>query len=305
MAQAPTPSPRLRDVLGSGRRSFSFEFFPPKDDDGERRLWTAIRELEPLAPTFISVTYGAGGSTRGRTVRITDRIATETTLRPVGHLTCVSQGVDELRTVVGQYADAGVRDILALRGDPPGGPDAPWQSHPGGLEHAVQLVELVRSLGDFTVGVAAFCEGHPEAQTLEADARVLAEKARAGAEFAVTQLFFRAEDYFRLVDRAAAAGCDIPIVPGIMPVTNLRQVQRFAELSGAEVPSEVTDRLEPLHDDPIALREAGVQVAIELCDALLSGGAPGLHYYTLNRSTATREIHAALGVAASPPGRPG
>jgi methylenetetrahydrofolate reductase (NADPH) len=289
----------LRDVLCSGQRSFSFEFFPPKDEEGERRLWAAIRELEPLAPTFVSVTYGAGGSTRGRTVRITDRIAAETTLRPVGHLTCVDQAVDELRTVVGQYADAGVRDIMALRGDPPGGPAAPWRAHPEGLEHAVQLVELVRSLGDFTVGVAAFCEGHPEAASLQADARVLADKARAGAEFAVTQLFFRAEDYFRLVDRVAAAGCDIPIVPGIMPVTNLRQVQRFAQLSGAALPTEVTDRLEPLHDDPGALRAAGVQLAVELCDALLSGGAPGLHYYTLNRSTATREIHAALGVAAA------
>jgi methylenetetrahydrofolate reductase (NADPH) len=297
MPSGSTPQ-RLRDVLGSGERSFSFEFFPPKDDEGERRLWTAIRELEPLAPTFVSVTYGAGGGTRDRTVRITDRIATETTLRPVGHLTCVAQDVDELRTVVGQYANAGVRDILALRGDPPGGLGAPWQPHPGGLEHAAQLVELVRSLGDFTVGVAAFCEGHPEAADLEHDARVLANKARAGAEFAVTQLFFRAEDYFALVDRAAAVGCDIPIVPGIMPVTNLRQVQRFAELSGAALPPAVTVRLEPWRDDPAALRAAGVELATELCQTLLAGGAPGLHYYTLNRSTATREIHAALGVSA-------
>jgi methylenetetrahydrofolate reductase (NADPH) len=299
MAYGPSGQ-RLRDVIGSGKRSFSFEFFPPKDDEGERLLWTAIRELEPLAPTFVSVTYGAGGGTRDRTVRITDRIATETTLRPVGHLTCVGQGVDQLRAIVGQYASGGVRDILALRGDPPGGPGAPWRSHPGGLEHAAQLVELVRSLGDFTVGVAAFCEGHPEASSLEQDARVLADKARAGAQFAVTQLFFRAEDYFALVDRAAAVGCDIPIVPGIMPVTNLRQVQRFAELSGAAVPATVTDRLEPLRDDPVALRTAGVELATELCQALLAGGAPGLHYYTLNRSTATREIHAALGVSVGP-----
>jgi len=289
---------RLRTLLRTGQRSFSFEFFPPKDDEGERRLWTAIRELEPLAPTFVSVTYGAGGSTRGRTVRITRGIAAQTTLRPVGHLTCVRQNVDEMRAVVGQYADAGVRDLLVLRGDPPGGPGTPWESHPGGLEHAVELVELVRSLGDFTVGVAAFCEGHPEAVNLDADAQVLAAKARAGAEFAVTQLFFRAGDYFALVDRAAAAGCDIPIVPGIMPVTNLRQVQRFAELSGTAVPPEVTERLAPVGDDPVALRATGVQIATELCAALLDGGAPGLHYYTLNRSTATREIHAALGIPA-------
>ncbi len=298
MSTEPSTRPRLRDVLASGERSFSFEFFPPKDDAGERRLWTAIRELEPLDPTFVSVTYGAGGSTRGRTVRITGGIAEHTTLRPVGHLTCVGQDVAELRTVVGAYADAGVKDMLVLRGDPPDGPGATWEPHPQGLDHAVQLVQLVRSLGDFTVGVAAFCEGHPEALSLEADARVLAEKQRAGADFAATQLFFRPDDYFRLVERADAAGCDMPILPGIMPVTNLRQVQRFAELSGSAVPREVVERLEPLHDDPQALRAEGVQVATELCETLLAGGAPGLHYYTLNRSTATREIHAALGLAA-------
>ena len=188
MATALTTRPRLREQLGSGQRSFSFEFFPPKDDTGERRLWTAIRELEPLDPTFVSVTYGAGGSTRVRTVRITARIAAETTLRPVGHLTCVGQEVAELRAVVGRYADAGVRDLLVLRGDPPAGPGTPWRQHPGGLRHAVQLVDLVRELGDFTVGVAAFPEGHPEAPSLVHDARVLAAKARAGADFAVTQL---------------------------------------------------------------------------------------------------------------------
>lgn len=286
---------RLREVFASGLRSFSFEFFPPRDDAGERRLWTAIRQLEPLAPTFVSVTYGAGGSTRERTVRITDRIATETTLRPLGHLTCVGQEVAELRRVVGQYADAGVRGVVALRGDPPGGPSATWQSHPGGLEHAVQLVELVRSLGDFDVGVAAFCEGHPEAIDLDADALVLADKARAGADFAATQLFFRVEDYLALTDRVARLGCEIPIVPGIMPVTNLAQVERFAGLSGSRVPPEVVERLAPYADDPAALRKAGVEVAAEMCERLLAEGAPGLHYYTLNRSTATREIHAALG----------
>lgn len=289
---------RLRDLLGAGRRTFSFEFFPPKDDAGEQRLWTAIRELEPLDPTFVSVTYGAGGSTRDRTVRITERIAAETTLRPVGHLTCVGQDVPALRAVVGQYADAAVRDLLVLRGDPPGGPRTPWQPHPGGLTRAVQLVELVRALGDFTVGVAAFPQGHLEAGTLDADTAVLVAKARAGADFAVTELFFRADEYFRLVDRVRAAGCELPIVPGIMPVTNLAQVQRFAELSGREVPDEVVARLEPYADDPAALRAEGVAVAVELCDRLLAGGAPGLHYYTLNRSTATRQIHQALGIPA-------
>jgi methylenetetrahydrofolate reductase (NADPH) len=291
---------RLREVFASGDLSFSFEFFPPKDDAGERQLWIAMRQLEPLTPTFVSVTYGAGGSTRDRTVRITDRIAAETTLRPVGHLTCVGHSRDELRRVVGQYADAGVRDVLALRGDPPRGLGAPWTPAPNGLDHAVELVELVRSLGDFDVGVAAFPEGHPEAADLDSDARVLADKAQAGADFAVTQLFFRVENYLRLVERVRRLGCELPIVPGIMPITSLKQVQRFAELSGAKIPREVLDELTPLADDPAAVRAAGVALATRLCDGLLAEGAPGLHYYTLNRSTATREIHAQLGVSAQP-----
>ncbi len=288
---------RLPEVFAAGLRSVSFEFFPPRDDEGERQLWTTIRQLEPLAPTFVSVTYGAGGSTRDRTVRITRRIAAETTLRPVGHLTCVGHTVEELRTVIGRYADAGVRDLLVLRGDPEGGPGSDWRPTPGGLDNAVRLVELVKSLGDFSVGVAAFPDKHPEAVDLAADADFLVAKARAGADYAITQLFFRAEDYLALVDRVRRRGCDIPIVPGIMPVTNLSQVQRFAELSGTAVPTEVVERLEPYAGDPPALRAAGVELATRLCDRLLDEGAPGLHYYTLNRSTATREIHAALGAA--------
>jgi len=303
MATGPSAAshpPRLREVFASGGRSFSFEFFPPRDDAGERVLWTTIRRLEPLVPTFVSVTYGAGGSTRDRTVRVTRRIAEETTLRAVGHLTCVGHDIDELRTVVGRYADAGVRAVLALRGDPSGGPASPWRSHPGGLDRALDLVRLVRSLGDFDVGVgvAAFPEGHPEAADLDADARVLVAKAEVGADFAVTQLFFRAEDYLGLVGRVRALGCGIPVVPGIMPITNLVQVQRFVELSGSVVPPEVVDRLSPYADDPPSVRAAGVELATALCDRLLAEGAPGLHYYTLNRSTATWEIHARLAVAA-------
>lgn len=293
-AAAPPRPPTVGELLRSEDKSFSFETFPPRDDAGERQLWTTIRRLEALHPTFVSVTYGAGGSTRDRTVRITQRIATDTTLRPVAHLTCVGHGRDELRSIVGQYAAAGVRDVLALRGDMSGGPGQAWVRHPEGLDHAVELVELLRSLADFSVGVAAFPEGHPEAADLEADARVLADKARAGADFAVTQLFFRAEDHLRLVERAARHGCDIPILPGIMPVTSLSQVQRFAELSGSSVPREVVDRLEPLRDDPAAVRTAGIDIATTLCDQLLSEGAPGIHLYTLNRSTATQQIYANL-----------
>jgi methylenetetrahydrofolate reductase (NADH) len=290
-------APTIPELLAAGSRSFSFEFFPPKDDEGERTLWQAIRELEPLRPTFVSVTYGAGGSTRDRTVRLTGHIATDTTLTPVGHLTCVGHSRDELRSVIGAYADAGVRNMLALRGDPPGGPGAPWTRHPNGLDHAVGLVELARSLGDFSVGVAAFPEGHPEAADLESDARVLVAKAEAGAGFAVTQLFFRAEDYFSLVERTRALGSDIPIIPGIMPITNLGQIRRMAELSGAQVPDAVLARVVPLADDPAAVRSEGVRIAIELCETLLDGGAPGLHFYTLNRSKATREIFGSLQVA--------
>jgi methylenetetrahydrofolate reductase (NADPH) len=290
----------VRELLASGRRSYSFEFFPPKTDAGEAQLWRAIRELESLRPSFVSVTYGAGGSTRDRTVRITGRIAAETTLTPVGHLTCVGSSVAELRSVVGAYADAGVRNVLALRGDPPGGPGGVWEQHPEGLAHADDLVRLVRGLGDFCVGVAAFPERHPESPDVEADARVLAAKAAAGAEFAVTQFFFDADDYFALVERAERHGTRIPIVPGIMPVTNVAQIQRFAALSGAAFPAALADRLRAVADDPEAVRAIGVEVATELCERLLAGGAPGLHFYTLNRSTATREIYRNLALTGSP-----
>jgi methylenetetrahydrofolate reductase (NADPH) len=296
MSRTLSRSVAISDRLAGGDRSYSFEFFPPKTDEGERVLWEAIRQLEPLAPTFVSVTYGAGGSTRDRTVRVTGRIARETTLTPMGHLTCVGASRDELRTVIGEYADAGVRNVLALRGDPPSGVDAPWEPHPEGFTYAAQLVRLLRQLGEFCVGVAAFPEGHPEAADLETDARHLAAKAQAGAAFAVTQFFFESDHYFRLVERAQRHGCTIPIIPGIMPVTDVRQIQRFAQLSGAAFPDDLAARLLAVEDDPEAVRAIGVEAASELCDRLLSGGAPGLHFYTLNRSTATREIYQRLGL---------
>lgn len=284
----------MRALIAAGEKSFSFEFFPPKDEAGERQLWKALRELEQLHPTFVSVTYGAGGSTRDRTVRVTERIAGDTSMTPLGHLTCVGHSRDTLRSVIGSYAAAGVRNVLALRGDMPEGPAAPYVAHPEGLRYAVELVELVKSLGDFCVGVAAFPEGHPSAASLDADARVLAAKARAGADFAITQLFFRARDYFELVERAAALGVDIPVIPGIMPITNLAQIRRMAELSGAGLPPEVVDRVSRHGEDAAAVRAEGIALATELCDTLLAGGAPGLHFYTLNRSPATREIYANL-----------
>jgi 5,10-methylenetetrahydrofolate reductase, prokaryotic form len=283
--------PRMLEQEGT---SYSFEFFPPKDDAGEQTLWEAIRHLERIRPTFVSVTYGAGGSTRERTVRVTGRIARETTLTPMAHLTCVGSSVAELRQVVGEYAGAGIRNVLALRGDPPGGPGTPWTRHAEGLNHADELVALIRSLGNFTVGVAAFPDGHPESSGLDQDADVLVRKADAGAEFAVTQFVFDADSYVRLRDRVVARGRDLPIIPGLMPVTSFAQVRRMAQMSGTPLPAAVVARLEAVADDPGAIREVGVQIATELSKRLLAEGAPGLHFYTMNRSQATVEVYANL-----------
>ncbi len=292
------PDTSIGDLLRAGRRSFSFEFFPPKDDEGERILWKSISELEPLRPTFVSVTYGAGGATRDRTVSITGRIAKETSMVPMAHLTCVGHTTDEIRAILEQLAAAGVRNVLALRGDPVGGPGTPWESTDGGVEYAAELVRFIKSTTDAVVGVAAFPEGHRDAGSLEDDARVMKAKYDAGAEFAVTEMVLRAGDYFGLVERSRADGVDFPIVPGIMPILNYNSMRRMVELSGREMPDEVMARIEPLRDDPDAVRAEGIKIATELCDALLAGGAPGLHFYTLNRSKATREIFAALQITA-------
>jgi methylenetetrahydrofolate reductase (NADPH) len=291
-------APLISELLKAGRRSFSFEFMPPKTQLEEQQLWRAIRQLEPLKPTFVSVTYGAGGSTRDRTVRMTGKIATHTSLTPMGHLTAVSHSVQELRHVIGSYADVGVRNVLALRGDPPGDPNAEWVRHSKGLAHASELVRLVRSSGDFCVGVAAFPELHPRSPDAETDTRYFVAKCRAGADFAITQMFFYAEDYLRLRDRVSQHGCDVPIIPGIMPVTSLRVVERALELGGCKVPPDLLAPLRAADEkgDKAAIREIGVSYAAALSERLLAEGAPGLHFYTLNWSRATREIYQLLGL---------
>jgi methylenetetrahydrofolate reductase (NADPH) len=280
---------RIADMLAAGR-TFSFEFFPPKTPEAEDVLRTTLVELEPLAPSFVSVTYGAGGTTRERTHDLVVSILDGGAMTPMAHLTCAAHTRAELAEILGRYRDAGVENILALGGDPPAGLDLP----PGELHFADELVTLAQEVGPFSVGVAAHPELHPSSPDAASDRdRTAAKLARA--DFAITQFFFQPGHYLQLVDDLAARGVDKPVIPGIMPVTNAGQVRRMAELSGAAFPAWLAERLEGA-EDPAEVRRIGIDVATELCARLLDAGAPGLHFYTLNRSTATREIYEGLGL---------
>jgi methylenetetrahydrofolate reductase (NADPH) len=275
----------------------SVEFFPPKDDAGEARLWEASSALETIAPDFISVTYGAGGSTRDRTIAITKEITKRTGRGTVAHLTCVGSTKEELIEILSQYKGAGIKSILALRGDPVGGPAANWVTTDGGFDHADQLVELAISQGGFDVGVAAFPDGHPSsAGNSEKDIDVLIRKEQLGATFATTQFFFESSKWESLVSKLEARGSKLPVIAGILPITNVRQLHRMAELGGTPIPEKISKLFNEISEDPDAVRKAGADLATKLCEELIALKVPGLHFYTMNTAVATLEICGNLGL---------
>ena len=276
----------------------SVEFFPPKDDAGEARLWEASSALESIAPDFISVTYGAGGSTRDRTIAITKEITKRTGRGTVAHLTCVGSTKEELIEILSQYKGAGIKSILALRGDPVGGPAANWVTTDGGFDHADQLVELAISQGGFDVGVAAFPDGHPaSAGNSEKDIDVLIRKEQLGATFATTQFFFESSKWEKLVSKLEARGSKLPVIAGILPITNVKQLHRMAELGGTPIPEKISKLFNEISDNPDAVRKAGVDLATKLCEELIALKVPGLHFYTMNTAVATLEICKNLGLS--------
>jgi len=287
---------RVAEILEGRRPAFSFEFFPPKTDEGQRTLEGTLTVLKNDQPDYVSVTYGAGGATRSRTVDITKTIKRDLGIEAMAHLSCVGEPAERLVEILDELAAAGIENVLALRGDPPRG-ETTWRPHPGGLSYSVELIRLINERFDFCVGAACFPEIHPDAPDRASDLGYARAKVEAGAGFLITQLFFDNELYFGFVEDARAAGIDVPIIPGIMPITNYGQIKRFTEMCGASIPEELSEQLDGRADDPEAVAELGVAYATLQCSDLLARGAPGIHFYTLNRSTATRAILAALRAA--------
>ena len=287
---------QVTELLDSRRPVFSFEFFPPKSDEGRRTLESTLEVLKDDSPDYVSMTYGAGGSTRNATVELTRWIKHDLGIEAMAHLSCVGEPKERMAEILDQIEWAGVENVLALRGDPPRG-ESDWRPHPGGLSYSVELIRLIRERSEVCVGAACFPEIHPDAPDRRSDLRYAREKQEAGAAFLITQLFFDNELYFDFVDEARAAGISVPILPGIMPITNLSQIKRFTEMCGASIPDELERELNWRAEDPEAVAELGVAYATLQCSDLLARGAPGIHFYTLNRSPATRAILAALRAA--------
>ena len=275
--------------------SYSVEIFPPKDEEGEKRLWEAAELLRKISLKFISVTYGAGGSTRDRTIKITKEIKSKTGINTVAHLTCVGSTKDELKKILEQYKNAGISSLLALRGDPPGGPSAEWITTPGGFSHSDQLVELAREFGGFEIGVAAFPDGHPSSKgNFQQDLEVLIRKEQLGATFATTQFFFQVENYYRLIESLQKSGCQLKVIPGILPITNVKQLNRMVELSGTTIPLSIREKIDSI-DNPDDVKKYGIEISTKMALDLLNFGAPGIHFYTMNSADSTMAIAKNIG----------
>jgi len=288
---------QLKELQAVKPPRVSFEFFPPKSIEAEEKLWQAVKKLEALQPDFVSVTYGAGGSTRERTHATVKRILDETTLKPAAHLTCVNASRDEIDAVAKTYWDIGVKHIVALRGDAPDMKDGgAYVPHPDGYAYAADLVRGLREVADFEISVAAYPEMHPQAQSMEADLRHLKEKIDAGATRAISQYFFDADDYFRFIEQTKKLGITVPIIAGILPIANFAQAQKFSAMCGATIPKWIIDLFESLPDDPAVVEMASVAVTTEICNKLIAGGVDDIHFYTLNRAELTQAVCALIGV---------
>jgi methylenetetrahydrofolate reductase (NADPH) len=298
---SPVRRSRYGGALGHDRISVSFEFFPPKSAEMENTLWEAIERLEPLAPAFVSVTYGAGGSTRERTHATVKRILAQTKLVPAAHLTCVGATRAEVDQVVRSYGEAGVRHIVALRGDPPEGVGERYRPHPGGYDHSYDLVAGIKRIGDFEISVAAYPEKHPESKSIEQDLDVLEKKVAAGASRAITQFFFENDLYFRFLERVRARGIKVPVVPGILPVQNFKQARNFAERAGATVPAWLADRFQGLDDDAVTRKQIAAAVAAEQVFDLVDRGVTEFHFYTMNRADLVYAVCHLLGLRPAQP----